>query len=92
MELSVQEHSFSHIKELVAKVLLEYARNDTTDRRWLTLQDLATIAGTSRGIVHMSLRSLQDDGAIELEHRRIIINKQLLQEVTAAGYIQSKGG
>jgi hypothetical protein len=41
----------------------------------------------------MSLRSLQDEGAIRIERHRIIINKELLQKVAeVAGLIQSKGG
>jgi hypothetical protein len=75
---------------LVARVLLEHAGDGTTERRWLTQRDIATITDTSWEMVHLSLKSLQDEGAIRIERHRLIINRDSLQKV--AGCIQSKGG
>jgi hypothetical protein len=79
--LLTQGQSFGHIKKLVAGVLLERAGNGTTERRLLTQQDIATIIDTSWGMVHLSLNALQDEGAIRLEHARLIINREALQEI-----------
>jgi Mn-dependent DtxR family transcriptional regulator len=65
----------------VAKVLLEYAGNSTTERRQLTQRDIAAMVGTDWKTVQASLKSLQDEGAIRLEHLRVVINKELLQKV-----------
>ena len=84
-----QDKSFGHVRELVAGVLLEHAGDGTTERRWLTQRDIATITGTSWEMVHVSLQSLRDERAIRIERHRLIINRELLQKI--AGVIQSEG-
>jgi DNA-binding MarR family transcriptional regulator len=73
--------SFVHARGLVAKVLLEYAGEITTGQHQLAQRDIAVLADTDWGTVHMSLRSLQDEGAISIERHRIIINKEMLQKM-----------
>jgi hypothetical protein len=74
------DQSLGHVRGLVAKVLLEHAGDGTTERRWLTQRDIATITGTSWEMVHASLNSLWDEGAIRIERHRLIINKELLRK------------
>jgi DNA-binding MarR family transcriptional regulator len=81
--LLAQDRSFSHVRGLVAKVLLEYAADSTTERRQLTQRDIAALVGTDWETVHASLKSLQEEGKIRIERHRITINKELLQK--AAG-------
>jgi DNA-binding MarR family transcriptional regulator len=76
-----QDQSFDYVRGLVAVVLLEHAGNGTTERRWLTQRDIANITGTSWGTVHLLLKSLQDKGAIRIEHARLIINRESLQKI-----------
>ena len=91
--LLAQDRSFCHVRGLVAQILLEYARDSTTERRQLTQRDIAVLVGTDWETIHSSLKSLQEEGAIRLERHRIIINKELLQKVAGvAGCIKSKGG
>jgi DNA-binding MarR family transcriptional regulator len=91
--LLTQGRSFSQVRGLVAKVLLEYAGDSTTERRQLTQRDIAVLAGTDWATVHASLRSLHDEGFIRIERHRIIINKELLQAVAGvAERIQDNGG
>jgi len=78
-----QGRVFGHVRGLVAKVLLEYARESTAGRRQLTQRDIAAMAGTDWHTVHWSLRSLQDEGAIRIERHNMFINMELLQK--AAG-------
>jgi DNA-binding MarR family transcriptional regulator len=77
--LLAQERSFSHVRGMVAKVLLEHAGDGTTERPRLTLRAIAEMMGTDWETVHMSLKSLQDEGAIRIGHQRIIAKKELLQ-------------
>jgi DNA-binding MarR family transcriptional regulator len=76
-----QDQSFGYVRGLVALVLLEHAGNGTTERRWLTQRDIANITGTSWEMVHVSLKSLQKEGAIRIERHRLIINRELLQKI-----------
>lgn len=84
MILLVQDHSLTQARKLVAKVLIEYTEDNKTERRHLSQQDIAILAGTSWEMVHASLKSLQNEGAIRVERHRIIINRDLLQKVTGA--------
>lgn len=66
---------------LVARVLLDYAADNTAERHGLSQHDIATLTGTDWQTVHISLKSLQEEGAIRIERHRMILNKALLQEV-----------
>lgn len=68
---------------MVARVLLDCASDSSTARGRLAQRDIATLTGTDWRTVHMSLKSLQDDGVIRIERHRIVLNKELLQK--AAG-------
>jgi hypothetical protein len=80
-----QDQSFDYVRGLVAVVLLEHAGNGTTERCWLTQRDIATITGTSWEMVHVSLESLQNEGAIRIERHCLIINIELLQKIAGGG-------
>ena len=77
-----QRRSFSQIRGLVAKALLEHAGDGTNERRQLTQRDIALSIGTDWETVHASLESLYKEGTIRIERHRIIIYKELLQKVT----------
>jgi CRP-like cAMP-binding protein len=79
-----QGGAFDNIIRSVAAVLLEYAGRSTTERPQLTHRDIAMMVGTDWRMVHFSLKSLQDKGAIRIEHNRLIINEEKLQK-TASG-------
>jgi DNA-binding MarR family transcriptional regulator len=66
---------------MVARVLLDCASDSTTGRSRLAQRDIAALTGTDWGTVHMSLKSLQDEGVIRIERHRIVLNKELLQKV-----------
>jgi len=44
-------------------------------------RDIAATVGADWGLVHMSLKSMQEEGAIKIDRHRLIINKALLQKV-----------
>jgi CRP-like cAMP-binding protein len=67
----VEDLSFRHVNSRVAKILLEYAGNGEKPR--LTQQEMAAMIGTAREMVGRSFRNLEEEGAIRLEHNRIII-------------------
>jgi DNA-binding MarR family transcriptional regulator len=77
----MQGRSFRHARWLVSKVLLEFARDATNERNRLAQRDIAKIIGADWETVHMSLKSLQDEGIIRIERNRITINKELLKEI-----------
>jgi DNA-binding Lrp family transcriptional regulator len=68
---------------LVAKVLLDYVEDNAGGQRRLAQRDIAALAGTDWETVHMSLKSLQEEGVIKIERHRMILNKELLQKVAA---------
>lgn len=87
MTLPVPDQTLGHVKKLVARVLLEHAGDSTPGRPQLTQRDIAALVGTDWERVHMSLKSLQDEGAIRIEHHRLIVKKELLQKI--AGQAES---
>jgi len=84
MSSPAQEHSFIHIRGLVARVLLDRAGDVTNGQHRVAQRDIAATLGTDWGMVHMSLKSMQDEGAIRIERHRLIINKELLQKMAGA--------
>jgi DNA-binding MarR family transcriptional regulator len=64
-------------------MLLEHAGDGTGGRPRVAQRDIAAAVGADWGTVHMSLKSIQDEGAIRIERHRLIINKELLQKVAA---------
>ncbi len=79
----VEDLSFRHVTGRVAKMLLEYAGDKTGDRPRLTQQEMAAMIGTAREMVGRSLKSLEGDGAIRMEHNRIIITDRKALRETA---------
>ena len=71
--LLVEDLSFRHVIGRVAKILIEHAGDGTGPRPRLTQQDIAAMAGTVREVVGRSLKALEEEGAIRLEHHRIVV-------------------
>ncbi len=69
------------VRSHVAKILLEHANNQ---HNHLTQRDIATTLGVGWDLVHLSLKSLFNDGTIRIERNRIIVNKKLAQKVAEA--------
>ena len=78
----VEDLSFKRVIDRVAKILLEYAGDDTGSRPKLTQQEMAAMAGTAREMIGRSLKALEEDGVIRLDRHRIIItNGEALKQV-----------
>jgi CRP/FNR family cyclic AMP-dependent transcriptional regulator len=78
----VEDLSFKHVIGRIAKILLRYAGPETEMRQRLTQQEMAAMAGTVREVVGRSLKVLEKEGAIKLDHHRIIItDKEALRRI-----------
>lgn len=86
MTVFEQNQSFYDIRGQVARILLEHATDNTDRHHRLTQRDIATKLGTGWDTVHMSLKSLFNDGIIRIERNRIVINKELIQKEAGAAY------
>ncbi len=81
----VEDLSFRHVIGRVAKILLQYVGDGDGLRPRLTQHEMAAMAGTVREVVARTLRALEDEGAIKLQHHRIVItNKEALKEMVEA--------
>ncbi|MFC1952391.1 Crp/Fnr family transcriptional regulator [Chloroflexota bacterium] len=81
----VEDLSFRHVISRVARILLEHAGDGTMTNPRLTQHEMAAMAGTVREVVARSLRTLEDEGTIKLQHHRIVItNKEALKEIMEA--------
>jgi CRP-like cAMP-binding protein len=69
----VESLSFSHVIGRVARILLKEAREEGTGGPRLTQQEMAAMAGTAREVVGRSLKALEEQGVIKLDHHRIVI-------------------
>jgi DNA-binding MarR family transcriptional regulator len=81
MILLEPDYALIQAKGLVAQALLDNIGNNTVARYQITQRDIAARIGSDWETVHMSLQSLQYEGAIRIERHRMIINKELLQKV-----------
>jgi hypothetical protein len=79
--LVAKDSSFIRIRGQVARVLLEHALKPANGHPGLSQRDIATMLATGWDMVHLSLKSLHKEGAISIEHNRIIIKKELLQKL-----------
>jgi CRP-like cAMP-binding protein len=81
---SVPEYlSLRRIRGKVAGVLLDSTGDGAVGRPVLTLGEIAASIGATPEMVNKSLESLQEKGAIRLEHCRIVINRELLKKMIA---------
>lgn len=69
----VEDLSFRHVIGRVAKILLEYAGTDADDGPRLTQQEMAAMAGSAREVVGRSLKTLEEDGLIQLNRHKVTI-------------------
>jgi len=78
----VEDLSFRHVIGRIAKILLQYAGSGAETGQRLTQQEMAAMAGTVREVVGRSLKVLEQEGAIKLDHHRIIIaDREALQRI-----------
>jgi DNA-binding MarR family transcriptional regulator len=91
MNAITSQPSLIHIRGKVAKILLEHAGDGNSDggRPRVVQRDIAATVGADWGMVHMSLKSMQEEGAIKIDRHRLIINKELLQKVAGTTVLQS---
>jgi len=77
----VEDLSFKNVIGRIAKILLQYVSGTDAGQR-LTQQEMAAMAGTVREVVGRSLKVLEQEGAIKLDHHRIIIaDKEALKKM-----------
>ncbi len=70
----VEDLSFKHVTARLAKILLEYAGDGAGPAKpRLTQQEMAAMAGTAREMIGRSLKELEDEKIIRLEHHRIVV-------------------
>jgi CRP-like cAMP-binding protein len=81
----VEDLSFRHVISRVAKILLEQTKGETGHGPRLTQQEMAAMSGTAREVVGRSLKELEEQGTIRLDHHRIIVaDKEALQKIMEA--------
>lgn len=78
----VEDLSFKHVTARLAKILLEYAGDGVgSTKPRLTQQEMAAMAGTAREMIGRSLKELEDEGIIRLDHHRIVVtDKEALKK------------
>lgn len=79
----IEDLSFKHVIGRVAKILLEYVKDESGSRPRLTQQDMAAMAGTAREVIGRSLKSLEDEGLIRLERQRVILTDEKALRILA---------
>lgn len=68
-------------KNMVSRILVQYARGDITKCHRLTQQLIAEMIGVDKEVVKETLFSLNNEGLIKLEHSCIVVKNKLLQTV-----------
>jgi CRP/FNR family transcriptional regulator len=80
MTLLVEDLSFRHVTSRVAKLLLQSAREPSDSGQRLTQQEMAAMIGTAREVVARSLRTLEQQGAIQMQRGQVVIVRPDLLE------------
>jgi len=73
----------TQISRKVARVLLEASEKVNGGNHFSSLMEIASSLNASPEIVNKSLVSLQEKGAVRLEHGRITINRDSLGRIAA---------
>jgi len=78
----VEDLSFKHVTARLAKILLEYAGDGVGSAKpRLTQQEMAAMAGTAREMIGRSLKELEVEKIIRLDHHRIVVtDKEALKK------------
>ncbi|MFA5308489.1 MAG: helix-turn-helix domain-containing protein [Dehalococcoidales bacterium] len=79
MTITADNSNFRQARGAVARVLLDHAAANTGTG--LAQRDIAARTGADWYTVHISLKSIRDEGAIKMERNRIIVNKESLQRL-----------
>lgn len=78
----VEDLSFRHVTNRVAKILLKYGEGKNGQTQRLTQQEMAAMAGTAREMIGRSLKALEEEGKVRIERHRIVItDKEALREL-----------
>ncbi len=76
----VEVLSFDQVISRLARLILKQTDAETNLLPLFTQQDLAAMVGTSRVVVNRSLKAMEDQGAIRLERRRIVVTDREMLE------------
>jgi CRP/FNR family transcriptional regulator len=83
----VEDLSFRRVTGRVAKILLENVGGGNGPGLRLTQQEMAAMAGTAREVVGRSLKALEEEGAITMDHHRIVIkDKEALKDMVGVPF------
>lgn len=78
----IKDLSFTQVTGRLAKMLLKHAGEKTNGWPRLTQQDIAAMVGTTREVVNRLLKTMEENGAIRLERRGIVIlDKKALKDI-----------
>lgn len=81
----VEDLSFRHVIGRVARILFEHIDNEMSPGPRLTQQEMAAMVGTAREVVGRSLKTLEEEGVINIDRHRIVItDKQALRRIMEA--------
>ncbi len=78
----VEDLSFRHVTNRVAKILLKYGEGKDGQTQRLTQQEMAAMVGTAREMIGRSLKALEEEGKVRIERHRIVItDKEALRKL-----------
>ena len=78
----VEVLSFDQVISRLARLIIKQTDAEKNLLPLFNQQDLAAIVGTSRAVVNRSLKAMEDQGAIRLERRRIVVtNRENLENL-----------
>ncbi len=83
----VEDLSLRSVQSRLARLLVETSDSDVLlRRRWSTQAEMAAHLGTVPDVLNRALRSLSEDGLIEIDRQHIrILNRQALEERAMLG-------
>jgi CRP-like cAMP-binding protein len=78
----VEVLSFDQVISRLARLIMKQTDAEKSLLPLFTQQDLAAMVGTSRVVVNRSLKAMEDQGAIRLERRRIVVtDREILEDL-----------
>jgi CRP-like cAMP-binding protein len=87
----IEDLSFKQVVGRLARIIIEYTREATNERLYLTQQEMASMMGCTREVAGRSLKALEEQRLIRLEHHRIVIlDIEGLQQIMDSGTLNNR--
>jgi CRP/FNR family cyclic AMP-dependent transcriptional regulator len=87
----IEDLSFKQVVGRLARIIIEYTKETTGERLYLTQQEMASMMGCTREVAGRSLKVLEEQKLIKLDrHRIMILDVEGLKQIMDSGTLNNR--